>query len=153
MHSHRERIGPSNYLYKPIQELWDPLVEWFEGEFDVKLKVFSGNSFTHLDVTQSDAMEVFQKLVLAEAMKDHYDLVTLHAMVHWCSSFVVGVALFRGHITSAQAFEASMLIKREQTKMAGLVMGEHDLLFAEQQSKLSAVTLFQHLHKMRHVVE
>ncbi|KAF0983489.1 hypothetical protein FDP41_010554 [Naegleria fowleri] len=149
-------------IKQAIKEHWDPLVDWFNKEFDTKLVVLDENSSFAADATQEDARRKFiERYTTAEGIRLYnktlsvkylFDrmspaaLVILNAMVEVTGSVVIASALYSGNINAKQAALATQLPVREQTNVFGLVMGEHDLQFAEQNCKLSALELLLNMH-------
>ena len=147
-----------------IKKHWDPLVEWFNNEFNTKLVVLDENSSFADDPTQEDArikfieryttsegIRLFKKTQSVKYLFDRMSpagLVLLNAMVEVTGSVVIASALYSGKIDAKEAAHATQLPLREQTNTFGLVMGEHDLQFAEQNCKLSALELLLNIYPL-----
>lgn len=125
-----------------VKQVWDPIVEWFQKTYNVPLRVFQGDTFP-TDSVQHEAKKLFIEQEVPLLTADAYQLVAFHAMTENLGSVIVAWAYFKGHLTVDQALEAVQLNVREQTKAFGLVMGEHDVAFAEQKCKVSSCKVFQ----------
>ncbi|KAL9650852.1 hypothetical protein ABK040_012706 [Willaertia magna] len=149
-----------------IKKHWDPLIEWFNKEYNTKLIVLDENSSFSDDPTQEDAREKFVRRYTSDVglelfkktdnIKYLFDmmspaaLVLMQGAVEVSGSIVIAAALFHGVIDAKEAAMATQLPLRQQTNIYGLVMGEHDLQFAEQICKLSAIELLLNIHPLAH---
>ncbi|EFC44987.1 hypothetical protein NAEGRDRAFT_79592 [Naegleria gruberi] len=159
----RQGMGDEKFT-NSIKEHWDPLVQWFNKEFNTELVVLGEDSSFADDPAQEDArikfieryttsegIRLFKKTESVKYLFDRMSpsgLVLLNAMVEVTGSVVIASALYAGRINARQAALATQLPVREQTNTFGLVMGEHDLQFAEQFCKLSALELLLEIHPL-----
>jgi len=165
----RQNFSKSKSAQKRMNELWDPLVSWFEREYDTKLNIAGSDIDFSDDCAQNEAREAFIQrysteenlkqfkelffdwssgvdlaFLLLEKLSPH-QLITLYAGTQITKSIVISAAIMHNQIDAKSALEASQLLVREQVRHYGLVEGEHDVLFAEEACKLGALTLFRSL--------
>ena len=148
--SHREEVKPTHYLFKGICKTWDPIINWLETQYKMKVNVHGPDDDFSSGAVQETAREVFSSQVLPELKKDIYLLVTFHAMTEILGSVFTAWALFKGFLNTSKAIYAVQMPVIEQSKAFGLVQGEHDVSFAEQKCKLASCVLFLQLAIHRH---
>lgn len=169
----RQNFSRSKAASKRMNELWDPLVQWFEHEYHTQLNIAGNDIDFSDDCAQNEArmafierysneegLQQFRELfvdwssgvdlafLLLDKLNAH-QLITLYAGTQITKSIVISAAIMHNQIDAKQALEASQLLLREQVKQFGLVEGEHDVLFAEEACKLGALTLFRNLCEYR----
>jgi chaperone required for assembly of F1-ATPase len=149
-----------------IEQIWNPLIRWFESYYGTTLKVFDGELFAP-DPTQYDARSSFVtkystknadftdknnilfdlKVVLDKLQP--WELVALHGLVETTESAIISLALFHGEINYEQAILATQWPLLEQTAQHGIVMGDHDVMIAEQRLKIASLALFMKLYRIK----
>mmetsp|Transcript_46455 Transcript_46455/g.75820 ORF Transcript_46455/g.75820 Transcript_46455/m.75820 type:complete len:170 (+) Transcript_46455:467-976(+) len=123
-------------LVRAQSEKWDPLVEWFFKTFNARLEVirgFSGNDHP------SETVDIVRQYL------SHLDSWKL-AAVHWntsaAKSLVIGLALYKKHISIEQAVQAVRVDEEQQIKDWGMVEGNHDLDRLDMRVRLAAASVF-----------
>ena len=94
-------------------EAWDPLLDWLETRFGVKLGIGAG--IAHIE--QEEA--ALAKLRAAIGVHDAFTLTALHAAATLCGSLVLALALLEGRLTAEAAFAASSLDEEYQAEKWG----------------------------------
>lgn len=95
-------------------KIWDPLLKWMSEENNVTLKLASGIIFLEQD---SQEIENFRSILLKI---DSIALTALHCMITVTGSVTVGYALFKGHISEEEAWEAGHLDENFQVSQWGI---------------------------------
>ncbi len=153
-----------------VEKHWNPLVKWFESKYGAPLKVFDGEYFapdptqyaarsafvsryttkSNIDFSQKDDI-LHDLTVVLDKLKPH-ELATLHTLVETTESAIISLALFHGAIDYEEAIQATQWPLLEQTEQHGVVMGDHDVMIAEQRLKISALALFKQLYELKEKV-
>jgi chaperone required for assembly of F1-ATPase len=94
-------------------ENWDPLLDWLEARFGVKLRI--GTGIAHVE--QEEA--ALAKLRAAIGAHDAFTLTALYAAATLCGSLVLALALAEGRLTAEEAFALSHLDERYQAEKWG----------------------------------
>jgi chaperone required for assembly of F1-ATPase len=159
---HREGMGQR----PQIEQHWNPLVRWFESTYNAKLNVFGGQLFAP-DPTQYEARAAFvqnhtnKQDDFKDKKKIMFDLSTtldklkpdelaiIHGLVETTESAVISLALFHEVIDYEEAILATQWPLLEQTAEHGIVMGDHDVIIAEQRLKIAALALFKKLYNLK----
>ena len=94
-------------------EVWDPLLAWFEERYGVKLRTGA----TVAPIRQEE--EVLARLRAALAGLGPFALTALHGAATLCGSLVLALALFEGRLTAGEAFAASRLHEDYQAEKWG----------------------------------
>lgn len=145
-----------------VEKYWNPLISWFQNYYGSKLKIFDGDLFAP-DPTQYDARAAFvakhsnkqedfssksKILIDLQTVLDKlevHELVALHGLVETTESAVISLALFHDVIDYEQAILATQWPLLEQTAQHGIVMGDHDVMIAEQRLKIASLALFKQM--------
>lgn len=93
--------------------LWDPLLEWSATELAAPLAVTSGV----LPIAQDPAS--LEKFVAEVKSYDNFQLTALHDLIAISGSLVIGLAVARGRISVAEAWEASRVDETWQAQQWG----------------------------------
>jgi chaperone required for assembly of F1-ATPase len=94
-------------------ENWDPLLDWLEARFGVKLRI--GTGIAHIE--QEEA--ALAKLRAAIGGHNAFTLTALHAAATLCGSLVLAIAILEGRLTAEEAFAASRLDEEYQAEKWG----------------------------------
>jgi len=102
------RASAPDSLLKTQQETWQPLLDWAEGRYGVKLKVVDGISF----VEQPEEA----KARLRDAVAAHADLAlaALYNLTHTSGSLVIALAVSDGRLTAEEAANATLVDEHYQ---------------------------------------
>jgi len=138
---HRE--GVTDDVREEIEDYWDPIVDWFNTEYDTKLRIFDGDFFK-TDPAQPEAKEAFEKQIDKFSV---YELAAIHEIAPITESVVIAIALVKGFLDYKQAFRASQLLTLYNTNLGGIVYGDHDLLFASKNTRFCTIEFFLQLIK------
>jgi chaperone required for assembly of F1-ATPase len=165
----RQDLSKNRSTLELIKQLWDPVVQWFQKEYGANLLIAGPDSDFSEDYTQNEAREAFVKRYtsdenLAEFRQLFIDWTTgvdmahllldkispqqltiLYAGTQITKSILISLSLMHGQTDYKTAMAASQLLVRQQVSNFGLVEGEHDVLFAEEASRLAALQLFKML--------
>ena len=95
------------------REMWDPLLEWLDSRFGVRLKTGTGVAPVRQDAA------VLAKLRAALAGRGPFVLTALHAAATICGSLALALALAEGRLTAEEAFAASHLDEEYQMEKWG----------------------------------
>ncbi len=94
-------------------KVWNPLLQWMKDENDVTLQLASGIIFKDQDPLE---IEKIRSIITGIAS---VELMALHSMITVTGSVTIGYALFRGHISKEQAWEAGHLDENFQVSQWG----------------------------------
>ncbi|TFK42974.1 hypothetical protein BDQ12DRAFT_703285 [Crucibulum laeve] len=108
-------------LVKLQTEHWDPLHNWVEETFDVKLK----KSESVLAFSQSE--ETKQKLAQAIESFDEWQMAAMERATYATKSFIIALALVKKHLTVEEAAVASHVEVNSQIELWGEVEDTHDV--------------------------
>lgn len=126
-----------------IEKHWDPLLKWFEREFNIKMPV---NYTLGHDVAMpsSEASEVMRAIL--DSMDDYTFLAHEH-VTHLSKSNIISLALIRNRLTVDQCVRASMLEEHYNLEVSGRVDGPYGTQVQENFAKLrvSAAKTMLHL--------
>jgi chaperone required for assembly of F1-ATPase len=101
-------------LLRRQREGWDPMLGWAAAELNARLTVTEGVGHA------PQPPEALAALERAIAAHDSYGLTALHVMSSITGSLVLGLALARGAINPAQAFQLSRLDEIFQAERWGM---------------------------------
>jgi chaperone required for assembly of F1-ATPase len=104
--------GPESLVAKQVAE-WNPLLDWLEGRYGVRLLLISGVMFKE---QPADALERLQDGV---AKRSDFELAGLHQAVSISGSLVLGLALADGHIDADRTHELAHLDETWQAERWG----------------------------------
>jgi chaperone required for assembly of F1-ATPase len=139
---HRE--GVTDDVQEEIEDHWDPIINWFNTTYGCKLRLFEGD-FLKIDPDQPEGRAAFEKQIDKLSV---YELAAIHDIAPITESVVIAIALVKGFLDYKTAFHASQLLTLYNINLGGLVYGDHDLLFANKNSRFSTIELF--LELIRH---
>jgi len=94
-------------------ETWDPLLDWFETRFGVKLR--TGVGIVHIQ--QEEAALATLRAAIAE--QNAMVLTALHAAATICGSLVLALAILEGRLAPDEALAASRLDEEYQAEKWG----------------------------------
>lgn len=100
-------------LSRRQREAWDPLLTWAAEQVGAHLKVTEG--IGHV-AQASESLAALHRAILEF---DDYGLAALHVMASITGSLVLGLALVKGALNPAQAFQLSRLDEKFQTERWG----------------------------------
>jgi len=124
-------------LWELQRELWDPILHWFQQQFDVKLPIVAGN------ITPPIIPEESLTVLRRELMSHRFDAILgLQFAVESVKSLVLAMGVAKLHLTTAQALRLSRLELDFQTNHWGSVEWAHDLENNDTASRFSAGILF-----------
>ncbi|XP_074648058.1 ATP synthase mitochondrial F1 complex assembly factor 2-like [Tubulanus polymorphus] len=133
------RIDEPEELKQYQDKYWNPIIEWAEKRYDVKLPCTSGFSMTELP---EETKRLFRQHLLSHT---EWSLVGYQYSTEALKSFVLSLALMDKHISVEDAVKLARLETVYQTDKWGSVEWYHDVEVAELQSKASAAAVFTHL--------
>jgi chaperone required for assembly of F1-ATPase len=107
------RAESSEDLKARQSESWDPLLDWLESRYGVKLMIGAGVA----PIRQEE--EALAKLRAAIGAHDAYVLTALYAAAALCGSLVLALALLEGRLTAEDAFALSRLDEEYQAEKWG----------------------------------
>ncbi|WVQ70748.1 hypothetical protein IAR50_000270 [Cryptococcus sp. DSM 104548] len=122
-------------LVRLQKEHWDPLHAWLKEEFGVTLALAEGFG----GVRQSE--ETIAKLRKAVEEMDAWELAAFERAVYATKSFVISLALLRGHLTANEAANASHVEVRSQIERWGEVEDTHDVDYQDIRRALGSVAV------------
>ncbi|ODN99551.1 ATP synthase mitochondrial F1 complex assembly factor 2 [Cryptococcus wingfieldii CBS 7118] len=122
-------------LVRLQKEHWDPLHAWLKEEFGVTLALAEGFG----GVSQSE--ETIGKLRKAVEEMDAWELAAFERAVYATKSFVISLALLRGHLTAHEAADASHVEVRSQIERWGEVEDTHDVDYQDIRRALGSVAV------------
>lgn len=132
------RAGGPQVLVARQVKIWDGLLDWLFQTTGARLHVTTG--IVHV-AQEAGALEAIRKAV---EPFDAFELTGLHNAVTLTGSAVIGLALLKGHIDAAAAFEAAHLDEFWQMELCGQDEEEAARL-ALRKSELEATDLFVRL--------
>jgi chaperone required for assembly of F1-ATPase len=138
---HRELLKPE--LKVKYHETWNPIVDWFEKEYKVKLKIFESEELIG-DASQNDAKEAFKKELQTY---NEYQIGFLYSLLKVTDSVVIAIAALKGKLTPEETMRAMAIDVFINIETNGLVYGEHDILLSLKKMKLSTIFLAMELIK------
>lgn len=94
-------------------QLWDPLLDWLDDAFGVRLNTGSGV----MPVAQSPENEA--KLLAKVMALSHFELAAFHDLVGLSGSLVIGLAVSEGHLTAEEAWPLSRVDENWQEEQWG----------------------------------
>lgn len=94
-------------------EKWDPLLDWLDGRYQVRLELASGVIF------KEQPPEALARLGDIVAVRAVFELAGLHQVVSLCGSLVLGLALLDSHINADQAHDLAHLDEAWQAERWG----------------------------------
>jgi chaperone required for assembly of F1-ATPase len=94
-------------------ESWDPLLDWLEAGYGVRLRI--GTGIAHIEQEEAALAE----LRAAISVHNAFTLTALYAAVTLCGSLVLALALLEGRLTAEEAFAASRLDEEYQAEKWG----------------------------------
>lgn len=100
-------------LARRQQQAWDPMLDWADAHMGARLTATQGVGHV------AQAPEALMALERAVALHDDYGLAALHVMASITGSLVLGLALARGALNPAQAFQLSRLDESFQAERWG----------------------------------
>jgi chaperone required for assembly of F1-ATPase len=120
---------------------WEPLVDWFAGEFGPRLNVTTGLRAVPQDAAALQA--------IAGAIEEHDDfaLAALSSATRSAGSIVIGLALSRGHLDADAAFKASAVDETYQAERWGADADAARALEAKALDLVQAAHFFEFLAK------
>ncbi|WP_428247006.1 ATP12 family chaperone protein [Ferrovibrio sp.] len=95
------------------EEVWQPLLDWFQGRYDLTLRI------TKSIMAVEQPPELADRLHRLCAGLDPLRLTALHTATTVCGSVVIGLALLEGHLSSDAAYEAAFLDELHQAGLWG----------------------------------
>ncbi|TYJ55258.1 hypothetical protein B9479_004088 [Cryptococcus floricola] len=122
-------------LVRLQKEHWDPLHAWLKEEFGVTMALAEGFG----GVSQSE--ETIGKLRKAVEEMDAWELAAFERAVYATKSFVISLALLRGHLTAHEAADASHVEVRSQIERWGEVEDTHDVDYQDIRRALGSVAV------------
>ncbi|KAL0491021.1 ATP synthase Mitochondrial F1 complex assembly factor 2 [Acrasis kona] len=153
---HQEDLHQRDTI-KYIESHWTPIIQWFEKTYEVKLKVFEGDSIAD-NPNQTDAKNAFIRKYSTNKNPKYLDemldllpahkLTALQQLTDATCSVTIAIALMEGGITREQAVNAAQWPLLFQIGSFGMVMGDHDLELSEQKMKISSIALFYKLYEL-----
>lgn len=93
--------------------VWDPLLSWARGRYDVGFFITSGI------VHAAQPPATLSRITAAYAAFDAFRMATLHPVVTICGSAIIGLAVAEGHLDAAGAFDAGQLDELWQAEQWG----------------------------------
>ncbi|XP_062508283.1 ATP synthase mitochondrial F1 complex assembly factor 2-like isoform X1 [Corticium candelabrum] len=130
------RVSEPDDFVKLQTDTWDPIIDWFQNKFDVKLKVSTG------------LLEAFQEIETMDRVRDvlmTYDphvLLGVHSAVSSLSSLVIAMGLVGNFISVEKAVQAANLESEYQTKKWGTVEWSHSMSYTDTTARVAASMLF-----------
>eukprot|EP01080_Neovahlkampfia_damariscottae_P004125 gene4125-7411_t len=137
---HRELIENPDIIAK-YNEVWNPIVEWFNETFETKLKIFDSSELIG-DANQIDARNAFKKEL---DTYDAYQIGLLYSLVKVSDSVVISIAMLKGFLNEEETLQAMCADVLVSIDNDGLVYGEHDILLSQKRMKLSTIALVKAL--------
>jgi chaperone required for assembly of F1-ATPase len=138
---HRELLKPE--LKAKYDETWNPIIDWFENEYKVKLKIFDSEELIG-DASQNEAKEAFKKELQTY---DEYQIGILYSFLKVTDSVVIAIAALKGKLNLEETMKAMAMDVFVNIEVNGLVYGEHDILLSLKKMKLSTIFLAMELIK------
>ena len=114
---------------------FDPLLEWVEKDFGLRLSVSDGLALSH----SPDVIPRVEELL---ASTDDWELTALDAITSSSKSLVVALALLRGRIDAETAVAAARVAEQHQIDEWGEVEAGHDLDAADIAVRIGASSAF-----------
>ncbi|EIW84993.1 ATP12-domain-containing protein [Coniophora puteana RWD-64-598 SS2] len=111
---------------------WDPLLDWARKTFDIDLQVSSSILFS------SQSEETARKLGEILAKMDPWELAVMERATYTTKSFIISLALIKGHLTAEQAALASQVEVASQIQRWGEVEDSHDVDFHDVRRQLGS---------------
>ncbi|WVR08706.1 hypothetical protein IAU60_005764 [Kwoniella sp. DSM 27419] len=100
-------------LVRLQQEHWDPLLEWVQEKYSIKLNLADGFApAKQSPETVSKLREVIEKM-------DNYELAAFERATYASKSFIIALALCQGRLTADEAANASHVEVRSQIELWG----------------------------------
>ena len=94
-------------------KIWNPLLEWVNGKLGINFKVARGIIFV-----EQDAADLAKVRAAFNAL-DSYKLTALHGMITVTGSVTIGYALYNGHLSLDEAWDAGHLDENFQISQWG----------------------------------
>lgn len=120
---------------------WDPIVGWFEHQYDCHLPVDYGDIMNTKEVPRP-TKEILVRLLMTH---NRWPLVGIRFMTQNLKSFVLSACLMERFLKVEQAVELSRLETRHQVEKWSKVEWEHDIDEQCTNARVAAATLFYHL--------
>lgn len=127
-------------LYQIQQELWEPIIHWFNNEFDVHVKPTTG---IHIELTNADLKQKVQRYLNSFEFTAVYGFL---CVVDTLKSFILATACIKRFITVENAVSLSRLEEDYQSNKWGKVEWSHGINEADTLARASAAVLFIHLN-------
>ena len=126
-------LAPSpSPLRKMQDEVWVPVIKWFEKKYDVTLKVTEG-----IDVS-SHSMTTRRRMKVVLEDMDSLTLTGLVSAASNCKSMICAMALYEEYFSAEACTDASLLENLYQQKEWGMAEGAHDVDRSDILSDLAA---------------
>lgn len=134
-------------LYKLQNELWDPIIEWFNKRYNTDLK--------KTDDISPPTFPQNAKMEIGKYLRSH-NLATLHGFqfaVDTLKSVLLAFACIDRYMTPDKAVLLSRLEEEYQVGHWGKVEWAHDLNQQDLQARLSAAVFYIHCNSFSHFVK
>eukprot|EP00731_Ephydatia_muelleri_P029413 Em0020g1057a len=118
------------------QREWGPILEWFNGRFNLAL-----SSTTSLFQLSSVDQKSLKPLATYLSQLSPWALTGLEHCVDCSKSVVLSVALFEGRLDAEEAANLALLETRHQTQRWGSVEWQHDIEAQDLKSRMAATQL------------
>lgn len=133
----------ANATFNALQvELHDPLIQWFEEEFGVKLNITDSLSNCQFHEQPRETMHAIFDII---KKMDNWSFVAFGSLVESTLSVVISLALWHRKISVENAFRASKAEHLAFDAQFGEVEGSTDVRNQYLYTDIAASTLFLHL--------
>jgi len=105
------------------QTYWEPLLHWARTTYGVKIDVFDSILFNQ------QPEETKHKFDAVMSDFDHWEMAAMERATYITKSFIIALALVRGHLTADQAALAAQVEVSSQIERWGEVEDSHDVEF------------------------
>lgn len=121
-------------------QAWDPLLDWLEKRFGVKVEATTGLGVPSIPAHTTD--------VLTQHLKSFNDwaLVGYQQVVECLKSVILAAALIDREIQVEQAIKLSRLEQEYQISKWGNIEWAHDVELLDLQARVAAATVFLHIN-------
>lgn len=133
-------VGNEQLMDKQARH-WDPMIGWFEHQFDSPLPVDYGEIMTSISVPRITIEKIDQKL----SVMSRWSKVGLRFVAQSLKSFVLTSSITQRFLTVEQAVDLARLETQFQVEKWSKVEWEHDLEEQSTLARTAAGSLFYHL--------
>lgn len=134
------RVDEPEELKKLQEEKWNPVLEWFMNEFDVKISVTSNI------LAEQIPEDTKKSLVKYLSSYDLPSLIALNYVTENLKSAILTLALLKRKLSVEDAISLSRLETEFQTSKWGNIEWAHDIDLTQTRARVSAGVLFVQLN-------